>query len=79
MKTYEKTITYDHGDYRAELDGKLIGYYPNHHSAEVALDELIFDALIYGVVYEPPVDIPDEPYPPTPGGPLPPEYRREAA
>lgn len=46
--TYEKTITYDHGDYRAELDGRLIGYYPNNHSAEVALDQLVYDMLTHG-------------------------------
>jgi hypothetical protein len=45
--TFEKTIRYDREtrDYRAELDGQLIGFYPNYHAAEVALDQVAYDLL----------------------------------
>ena len=45
--TFEKSIRYDRitRDYRAELDGQLIGYYPSYHAAEVALDQVAYDLL----------------------------------
>jgi hypothetical protein len=46
--TFEKSIRYDHGDFRAELDGQLIGYYPSYHAAEEALDDVAYERLIHG-------------------------------
>lgn len=54
---FEKTITpeYDRSDprrprteYRAELDGQFVGYYKNHHYADVALDQLIYELIQSG-------------------------------
>ena len=46
--TFEKSIRYDREtrDYRAELDGQLIGFYPSYHAAEVALDQVAYDRLM---------------------------------
>jgi hypothetical protein len=46
--TFEKQIRYDHGDFRAELDGQLIGYYPSYLRAEEALDDVAYERLIHG-------------------------------
>jgi hypothetical protein len=46
--TFEKQIRYDHGDFRAELDGQLIGFYPSYHAAEEALDQVVYERLIHG-------------------------------
>ena len=52
--TFDRSIQYDRltRDYRMELNGEFVGYAPNFHSAELQLDQMIFDALIYSVVYE---------------------------
>lgn len=46
--TYTKTITRAHGEYRAELDGALVGYYRTHLAAQTALDNLVYDLLESG-------------------------------
>lgn len=67
---FEKSIQFDRltKDYKMELNGAFVGYAPNYHSAEVQLDQMIFDALIYSVVYQPPPD-PDPLPDPGPEGP----------
>lgn len=52
---FEKSIKYDREtrDYRMELNGEFVGYARTYQEAEVTLDQLVFDALIYKVVYEP--------------------------
>jgi hypothetical protein len=61
MSVFEKSITYDHGDYKATLDGQLIGFFPNYHAAEMALDETAHDWLTHG--YDRPASDLDEPAP----------------
>lgn len=48
--TFAKSIRYDREsrDYRAELDGVLIGYYPSYYAAEMALDDAAYERLIAG-------------------------------
>lgn len=69
--TYDRTIQFDRQtrDYAMYLDGEFVGYAPNYHSAEVQLDQMIFDALIYSVVYESPPDPLPDPGPEGPGVP----------
>jgi hypothetical protein len=42
-----KTITFDRQtrDFRAEVDGILIGFYATHTEAQVACDNYVFEAL----------------------------------
>lgn len=46
---YNKEIIYNKEtrDYAAYLNGELVGYYRNHHDAEVALDKLVFSLLAH--------------------------------
>jgi len=48
--TFEKSIAYDRAskDYKATLDGNLIGYFGSYHAAEEALDDVAYDMLIHG-------------------------------
>jgi len=45
---FEKTIAYDREsrDFRATLNGELIGYFPTHAAAEAALDQVAYDILM---------------------------------
>jgi hypothetical protein len=45
-----KRITYDRDtrDYRAELDGEVIGYFKTYHAAETELNRLAFEAASRG-------------------------------
>ena len=47
----ERTISYDRTtrDFRAEVDGILIGFFGSYHAAEVACDAYVFDTLTKGV------------------------------
>lgn len=47
---FKKSIQYDREtrDYRATLDGQLIGWFRSHHEAEVELDRVAFDWLTHG-------------------------------
>ena len=47
--TYTKQITREHGEYRATLDGQLVGYYRTHQAAQTALDTLVYDLLADGM------------------------------
>lgn len=49
--TYTKQITRDHGEYRATLDGQLVGYYRTHQAAQTALDTLVYDLLESGACH----------------------------
>ena len=42
-----RTISYDRAtrDFRAEVDGILIGFYGSYHAAEVACDEYVYQSL----------------------------------
>lgn len=44
---FEKSISYDRQsrDFRAELDGILVGYFGSYHAAEIALDQAAYDRL----------------------------------
>lgn len=46
-----KRITFDRQtkDFRAEVDGVLIGFYATHAQAEAACDEHVYEALTHGV------------------------------
>jgi hypothetical protein len=46
--TFDRSINYDHGDYKMTLDGRLIGYARTYHEAEVTLDQVIFEMLTHG-------------------------------
>lgn len=52
--TYPREIVFDREsrDFAAYADGNLIGFYPNHHAAEVALDQHIYDLLDAGLIGE---------------------------
>ena len=56
--TLNKTISYDRTskDFRAELDGELIGYFGSYHAAEVELDRLAAEQLSRQVVYARPAE-----------------------
>ncbi len=45
---FEKTIAYDREsrDFRATLNGELIGYFPTYSAAEAALDQVAYDILM---------------------------------
>jgi hypothetical protein len=45
-----KRITFDRQtkDFRAEVDGILIGFYATHAEAQAACDAFVFDALTHG-------------------------------
>lgn len=70
--TFEKNIRYDRAtrDYAAYLDDRLIGFFANHHAAEVELDrvahELLLDYAEHGLVdtvlaaCDPPPGFPDD-------------------
>lgn len=47
---FAKSIRYERAtrDYRAELDGVLIGYFATYHQAEEALDDVAYERLIDG-------------------------------
>jgi hypothetical protein len=47
---YQKEICYDYAtrDFRATLDGQLVGYYGSYHAAEVALDAAAHDRQMHG-------------------------------
>lgn len=49
LTTIVKEIRYDRHthDYRMELDGRLVGYAPTHHDAEVRLDQMVYDQLLH--------------------------------
>jgi hypothetical protein len=47
--TFEKSITYTHGDYRAEYEGNTIGFYKDHLAAETALDAYVYELLTSGI------------------------------
>lgn len=46
-----------------------------HHHMAMNVIERASELAALAAVADPPIDIPDEPYPPTPGGPEPPEWR----
>ena len=45
---FDKSIAYDRAsrDFRAELNGQLIGWFASYHAAEIALDQVAYDLLI---------------------------------
>ncbi len=47
----ERTIRYDRAtrDFRAEVDGILIGFYGSYLAAELACDAYVYDTLTKGV------------------------------
>lgn len=45
-----KSITREHGEYRAAFDGNTIGYFETHREAEMALDEHAYDLLARGLL-----------------------------
>lgn len=45
---FDKSISYDHGDYKMTLDGRYIGHRATYHDAEVALDQTVFEMLTHG-------------------------------
>ena len=70
MTTFEKSIQYEREtrDYRAELDGQLIGFFGSYHAAEVELNRVVYERLIDGdcataAEMDAPIDPPDEPNP----------------
>ena len=75
----KKTITYDHGDYRMELDDQYIGHASTYSQAETTLNQTAYEWLTHGDcatateldggAFTPP-DIPDETEP-SEGGPNP--------
>lgn len=65
---FDKQITYDREsrDYRMELDGELVGFARSYHTAEVALDQLVFELITSGATrtateLDAPVDYDNEP------------------
>jgi len=42
---FVKTVTYDRGDYRAELNGEIKGFYRSETAALSALNDLVYDLL----------------------------------
>lgn len=48
---FDKSITYEREarEYRAELDGQLIGYFSTYHAAEVMLDRVAYDLIQDGM------------------------------
>lgn len=55
---YRKEIIYDREtrDYAIYLDGELMGFERTYHSAEVYLDQLVFELMV-GQHFPPPVDV----------------------
>jgi hypothetical protein len=45
-----KSITREHGEYRAAFDGNTIGYFDTYREAEMALDEHAYDLLSRGAL-----------------------------
>lgn len=45
----EREIKFDREtkDFRATLNGELIGYFPSYHDAEVALNQLVYELLTH--------------------------------
>ena len=50
MTTLDKSIQYDRAskDFKAELDGQLIGFFGSYHAAEVELNRVAYERLIDG-------------------------------
>jgi len=81
MLTIDREIRYSRltRDYDCFVDGRYIGSRANNHTGELLCDQVSRDLIADGETLtaaelDPPVDIPDEPQPPTEGGPPPPEY-----
>lgn len=45
--TIEKTIQYDHGDYKMTLDGRFVGYERTYSQAEIVLNNMAYEMLIH--------------------------------
>lgn len=62
-----KTISYDRAskDFRAELDGELVGYFGSYHEAEVELDRLVSEQLSRQVYARPAEEVEMVAAPPT--------------
>lgn len=47
----ERSIQYDREtkDFRAELNGEVVGYFKSYIEAEEALDALVYEQLTHGV------------------------------